>query len=169
MKFSDIKKTDLSFSEADAYLELYENELDEIYASDSPDGGNKGWVWRQLFGKPKEVSPLLLYLTEKLINLESEVDSYKKVARRNSNEKIKLESVVKNVRANNQRLDAQNKQMRGRLDDETARCLMESISYLATICKNNNLPFDVNSLPHYEKLDAHRISYLKSLMKIDCR
>ena len=165
MKFSDIKKTDLSFSEADAYLELYENELDEIYASDSPDGGNKGWVWRQFFGKPKEVSPLLLYLTEKLINLESEVDSYKKVARRNSNEKTKLESVVKNVRANNQKLDAKNKQMRGRLDDETARCLMESISYLATICKNNNLPFDVNSLPHYEKLDVHRISYLKSLLK----
>lgn len=164
MKFSDIKKSDLSFSEADAYLDQYENELDEIYASDTADGGDKGWVWRQLFGKPKEISPLLLYLTERLKKSETDVEKYKKVARRNSSDKSKLKSVVKNVRANNQELEKQNEQMKGRLDDDTARCLMESISYLATLCRNNNLPFDVNSLPHYEKLNLHQIKYLKSLM-----
>jgi|SRR5690606_21196560 len=125
MKFSDIKRTDLSFSEAEAYLYLYEKELDEIYDLDEPDGGDKGWVWRQLYGKPKEISPLLLYLTEKLKKLESKVDDYKRNARRNSSEKSRLKSVVKNIREDNEELEAQNEEMRGRLDDETARSLME--------------------------------------------
>jgi regulator of replication initiation timing len=126
-------------------------------------------VWRQLYGKPKEISPLILYLTEKLLKLETDVDNYKKVARRHSSERSRLKSVVKNIRADNEELETQNEEMRGRLDDETARSLMESISYLATLCRNNNLPFDVNSLPHYQKLDGYQINYLKSLMKIDCR
>lgn len=165
MKFSDVKKSDLSLSEADAYLDQYEDELDEIYALDTPCGGDKGWVWRQLFGRPKEISPLLLYLTEKLKKSETDVEKYKKVARRNSSDKSRLKSVVKNVRANNEELERQNGQMKGRLDDDTARCLMESISYLATLCRNNNLPFDINGLPHYKKLNVHQINYLKVLIK----
>lgn len=59
----------------------------------------------------------------------------------------------------------QNAVMIGRVDDETVRSLMESISYLASICENNNVDVDYNDLPHCQKLKLHQIEQLKDLMK----
>lgn len=55
--------------------------------------------------------------------------------------------------------------MIGRVDDETVKLLMESISYLTGICEKNDLDFDVNNLPHRKNLNLYQIEQLKDLMK----
>jgi hypothetical protein len=60
----------------------------------------------------------------------------------------------------------QNEAMVGKLDDETVRLLMESISYLATIIENNNVDVDFNDLPHCQKLKLCQVGQLKSLMRL---
>lgn len=58
----------------------------------------------------------------------------------------------------------QNEAMIGRVDDETVRSLMESISYLAGICENNNVDIDYNDLPHCKKLKLYQVEQLMGLM-----
>lgn len=59
----------------------------------------------------------------------------------------------------------QSESMIGRVDDETVRLLMESISCLTGICENNNVDIDYNELPHCKKLKMHQIEQLKDFLK----
>ena len=55
--------------------------------------------------------------------------------------------------------------MIGKVDDETVRLLMESISYMTGFCENNNVDIDYNDLPHCKKLKVYQIEQLKDLME----
>lgn len=59
----------------------------------------------------------------------------------------------------------QNEAMVSRVDDEAVRLLMESISYLTTVCENNNVNIDYNDLPHCKKLKVYQVEQLKDLMR----
>jgi hypothetical protein len=58
----------------------------------------------------------------------------------------------------------QNEAMIGRVDDETVRLLMGSISYLVAICEENNIDIDFNNLPHCNKLKTYQVDQLKHLI-----
>lgn len=171
MKFSDIKRFDLNISEAADYLLLHEGELNSIYESKDPDAGIKGWVWRQLNGKPSKTSPLLLFLTEKIVELESEINRLKSTEKNVKKESNELKKNISQTRKKLEKavstqvnLEHINKKLENRLDDETAKCLMESIIFLSKKVTVNDINFKIEELPHYEKLDIGKINYLKSLI-----
>jgi hypothetical protein len=58
----NLLNTPMTSSEATEYLELIQDNLDEIYMAYEPPSGKAGTIWRYFWGNPRSITPLTLYL-----------------------------------------------------------------------------------------------------------
>lgn len=175
MRFTDIIDYSFNYSDAEQYTLHYWDQLDAIYQANAPESGTKGAIWRQFHGRPHNMSVLTVFLCQKLHELEQDLATSKKQVRQTSREfknlKVRAEDNEKILKSKQEwvgHLEDENTELKSeiqsRLDNDTARALMESISLLATKCKEHNIHIDVNDLPHRSKVTESQINYLKSLV-----
>lgn len=172
MRFDDMLGWESTFTYKDAleYVSYYWDDLEAIYDSDQPFNGAKGTVWRIFYGEPQKINPLMLYLNLKVIDLEGNLsDSNKKVKkvireRNRSDKKVcNNESQIDALTSKNDNLTTSLDYEKGRLDNEDAKALLDSIMALVGLCKKNEIPIDISKLPHHNILSPKQIEYLKSL------
>lgn len=171
MAFSDLFNYSFNYGSASDYVEQYWDELEVIYHSTEASNGDKGKVWRQFHGKPQDINPLTVYLSQKVFDLEESLSASNKEFRK-SNKEAKIlkarvnnnESELNTSQRKNERLASENKNLKARLDDDTAKALMESIMLLSDKCKESNIFINVSDLPHHKNISKAQIEYLKSLM-----
>ncbi|QSX38626.1 hypothetical protein [Shewanella sedimentimangrovi] len=171
MAFSDLFNYSFNYGEASEYVTQYWNELESVYCSEEAPSGTKGKVWRQFHGKPQDISPLTVYLSQKVFDLEESLSVSTKECKKFNKEAKKLKSRVNDneselnvAQEKNKKLATENHKLKARLDDDTAKALMESIMFLSEKCKKSNLHIDILELPHNTKISKAQIKYLKSLV-----
>ncbi|WP_036512908.1 hypothetical protein [Nitrincola nitratireducens] len=172
MAFKDVFEYEFNFNDASDYVEQYWDELETIYYSEEAPNGDKGKMWRQFHGKPQEISPLTVYLSQKIFDLEEELAGANKKYKKSTREAKVLKKradghkleVCKIQRRNELLLD-ENEELKCHLDTDTARSLMESIKFLSEQCKKHNILIKPEDLPHYTNISPQQVAYLKSLVE----
>ncbi|HHC6532662.1 TPA: hypothetical protein ACN33U_004501, partial [Vibrio parahaemolyticus] len=172
MAFKDVFEYAFNFNDASEYVEQYWNELETIYYSEEAPNGDKGKVWRQFHGKPQEISPLTVYLSQKVFDLEEELANADKKYKKSTREAKVLKKradghklEVCEIQRRNELLLLENEELKCHLDTDTARSLMESIKFLSEQCKKHNILIKPDDLPHYTNVSRSQITYLKSLVE----
>ncbi|MBW8192742.1 hypothetical protein K0504_17020 [Neiella marina] len=175
-------KYDMPITEAEAFVEQYADELSSIWRASSPASGDKGWAWRQLWGRPQDITPITLFLRQQVEYLKGDRDQLSKeeqkqrqklrrqqaeFAKRESEQERKLAEQADEIAQKDKKISRQQDQIKDlkaeikeMIDESTCAALVQSIDYLVKLV---NSPIDLRKLPHYQKLSKEQLAYLKKI------